>query len=185
MSEAKTEPVTDATTVAADPPATADGEGHTQRTVRPPSARAQRFAERTRRLQWLIGGAIILLGAATVLQTWGGHTPDQPTPQQPRPQLPITTHTVVYEVTGPTRSPEIRFVTDGTNATDKVEGVKLPWRKELKISVGPGPAIVQVMAANGQADAITCSVTVDGAVVNRNTAPGQYSNVSCSGVVRP
>jgi hypothetical protein len=42
------------------------------------------------------------------------------------------------------------------------------------------------MAANNEtADAISCSVSVDGNVVHQATAKGQGSQVSCSSAIRP
>ncbi|MBM7858331.1 MmpS family transport accessory protein [Lentzea nigeriaca] len=97
-----------------------------------------------------------------------------------------TTHTVVYEVTGPGgRAPEIRFAVEGTNTVEKAEAVSLPWRKELTIPAGPGLAVAQVMATNGQGESITCTITVDGHVVANNTAKGEYTTVSCSNMIAP
>jgi hypothetical protein len=97
-----------------------------------------------------------------------------------------TTHTVVYEVTGPGgRAPEIRFAVEGTNSIEKAEAVGLPWRKELTIPAGPGLAVAQVMATNGQGESISCTVTVDGHVVANNTAKGEYTTVSCSNMIAP
>lgn len=96
------------------------------------------------------------------------------------------THTIVYEITGPGgRSPEIRFATEGVNSTEKTEAVTLPWRRELTISSGPGLSVAQVMAANGQGESISCSITVDGHVVANNTAKGEYATVSCSNMITP
>ena len=97
-----------------------------------------------------------------------------------------STHTVVYEVTGPGgRSPEIRFAVEGANSTEKAEAVGLPWRKELTFSSGPGLSVAQVMATNGQGESISCTITVDGHVVANNTAKGEYTTVSCSNMITP
>ncbi|MET8760206.1 MmpS family transport accessory protein [Lentzea sp. NPDC004782] len=97
-----------------------------------------------------------------------------------------TTHTIVYEVTGPGgRAPEIRFAGEGTNSVEKAEAVGLPWRKELTIPAGPGLAVAQVMATNGQGESISCTITVDGHVVANNTAKGEYTTVSCSNMITP
>lgn len=96
------------------------------------------------------------------------------------------THTIVYEITGPGgKSPEIRFAVEGSNNTEKAEAVDLPWRKELTIPSGPGLSVAQVMAANGQGESISCTITVDGHVVANNTAKGEYATVSCSNMIAP
>ncbi len=130
-----------------------------------------------RRHTWRFGvaglAAAAVLAGATLWVTAGGD----------RALVP-STHTVVYEVTGPGgRSPEIRFTTDGMNKTEKAEAVGLPWRRELTIPAGPGLNVAQVMATNGQGDSITCTITVDGHVVSSNTAKGEYSTVSCSNMI--
>ncbi|WP_233823696.1 MmpS family transport accessory protein [Saccharothrix sp. S26] len=95
-------------------------------------------------------------------------------------------HVVVYEVTGPGgRSPEIRFTGEGVNSSEKVEAVDLPWRRELTIPAGPGLGVAQVMAANGQGESISCTITVDGHVVANNTADGEFTTVSCSNMITP
>ncbi|GDY33167.1 MmpS family transport accessory protein [Gandjariella thermophila] len=190
--DSETEPVADAAaavpattaTESAAPPesaGTANGTGGTAPPIRP----ARRLVDRTWWLPWLLGIAVLVAGVGVIVTTLGGSDAPRTPQEQLRRQLPITKHTVSYEVRGPSKSPEIRYVTDGTNNTEKVAGVPLPWRKEFTMTVGPGPAIVQVLAANGQSDAISCSVSIDGHVVNENTAPGQYATVSCSGVIQP
>lgn len=99
-----------------------------------------------------------------------------------------TTHTVVYEVKGTGtggKSPQIAFRTNGVNTDQRVENAPLPWRKKVTITAGPGAAVAQVMAAGGDADSVTCSVRVDGDVVDSRTSKGRFSNVSCSGVIQP
>ncbi|MFS8103288.1 MmpS family protein [Lentzea alba] len=124
----------------------------------------------------LAGLAAVVLVVATAAWVVVGRDPD------PAPR----THTVVYEITGPGgRSPEIRFATEGVNSTEKAEAVDLPWRKELTISSGPGLSVAQVMAANGQGESISCTITVDGHVVANNTAKGEHATVSCSNMITP
>ncbi|MFC3898281.1 MmpS family transport accessory protein [Lentzea rhizosphaerae] len=130
-----------------------------------------------RRARWAaaagLAAAVVLAVAALNL------TGDDPAP------VP-TTHTVVYEVTGPGgRAPEIRFAVEGTNTVEKAEAVGLPWRKELTIPARPGLAVAQVMATNGQGESISCTITVDGHVVANNTAKGEYTTVSCSNMIAP
>lgn len=139
-----------------------------------------RIAQQTWWLPWLIGAAVVPVGAATVLQTL---STDQPLGRTSF-ELPRSAHRVVYEVTGPGSAPEIRYVTDGVNRTETVREVPLPWRVELDLEVGPALGVVQVMAASA-AGPITCTVSVDGAVVHTANAPDGWTSVSCSSVIRP
>jgi hypothetical protein len=153
----------------------------------PPKSRGKLFADKTWWLPWAIGAAVLIVGAAIIVNPFGGDDAP-PQPQTPgdklKAQLQTQQHTVIYDVRGTGKSPEIRYVSDGQNATEKVEKVDLPWHKEFSITVGPGPSIVQVMASNGGTpDGVACTVTVDGVAVNKNESPGQFSSVSCSGVV--
>ncbi|MFE0325199.1 MmpS family transport accessory protein [Streptomyces sp. NPDC058960] len=141
---------------------------------------------RRRWVPWLLGVTALAVTGAVVaaVSTAGART--SPTAQdQRRNPLAPTRHRVVYEVTGEGgKSPEITYATDGVNTTGKVDGVTLPWRKELDVTVGPGAAVAQVMAFNGQSSSISCSVSVDGHVVTERTAPGKYSSVSCSTIIK-
>ncbi|MGW4211624.1 MmpS family transport accessory protein [Lentzea sp. NPDC004789] len=137
----------------------------------PPTGRGHR------RAWW--AAAAGLTAAAIAAATVFGLTDNDPAP------VP-TTHTVVYEITGPGgRAPEIRFGVEGTNNVEKAEAVGLPWRKELTIPAGPGLTVAQVMATNGQGESISCTITVDGHVVANNTAKGEYTTVSCSNMITP
>jgi hypothetical protein len=130
------------------------------------------------RARWVLAvGAVVVAGGGIVLAT---------TDQEEPARSPVASHKIVYEVTGPGgKSPEIRFMTDGMSTIETVETVDLPWRKELEVTTGPGLGIAQVMAANGQAESITCTVTVDGRLVASNTAKGEYASVSCSNMITP
>ena len=155
--------------------------------VRPPESKARKVAERTWWLPWVLGAAVVLAAVLVLTGAVGGSN-DQTPEQRMRDKqavLPASTHTVVYEITGTGKSPEIRYVADGAGATEKVEKVDLPWHKELHMTVGPGVGVVQILAANSDTDSISCTVTVDGQVVSQGVAPGAYSTVSCSAVVRP
>lgn len=162
-------------------------EGAEKKPARPPESKARKVAERTWWLPWLLGAAVLLVVVLFITGAFGG-SKNQTTEQQmqnKKAALPSSTHTVVYEITGSGKSPEIRYVVDGAATSEKVEKVDLPWRKELHITVGPNVGVAQILAANADADSISCTVTVDGQVVSQGVAPGQYSTVSCSAVVRP
>jgi hypothetical protein len=147
-----------------------------------PVGTAKRLAERTWWLPWVLGAAVVAAGISTLAPLL---VADEDT--VPDIRLPTTTYTVVYEITGAGTSPEIRYVVDGVDTTEKVETVDLPWRKEFSVTVGPGVGIVQIAAANnGESDVpIACSVSVDGQIIRQQTAPDALSTVSCSGAVYP
>lgn len=147
--------------------------------VQPPRSRSRWLAERSWWVPWLLGAAVVAVGAATLIPLVTG-SPD------PTTRLPSGTHKVVYEVDGTGDAPEIRYLVDGVAASETVNKVNLPWRKELTITVGPGPGIAQILANNGEyGDQISCVVSVDGVVLNKNTAPGKRSTVGCSAMIRP
>ncbi|SDJ27755.1 membrane protein [Actinokineospora alba] len=154
-------------------------------TVSPPPTKSRKLAEKTWWLPWLLGVAALFVAVLVLTGAFDGEPEPEEQIRDRQAVLPKSTHTVVYEVNGVGKSPEIRYVVDGTAQTEKVEGVDLPWRKEVQITVGPGIGIAQLLAANADADSISCSVSVDGQVVNQGVAPGQYSNVACSAVIRP
>jgi hypothetical protein len=149
-----------------------------------PAVTARSVAERTWWLPWLLGAAVVVIGVAIVIQVFGDAEPS--VQDQRRQALPHSTHTVVYEVTGAGKSPEIRFVSDGSSGTDRVVGADMPWRKELSVTVGPTVGVVQVLAGNsGLSDSISCSIRVDGQLVNQQTTKGEFSSVSCSAPINP
>lgn len=151
----------------------------------PPTVdRARWLLARTRWVPWVLGAVVLVISAFVVASFTKDDTP-QGTPTDLA--LPRSTHTVVYEVTGTGKSPEIRFVSDGVATTNIVDGARLPWREKVEVEVGPGPGIAQIMAANTGRDpnGISCSISIDGTVVHKTTSRGVFSGVSCSAVIRP
>lgn len=151
--------------------------------VGPPGSAAYRFVRRTWWMPWLIGAAVVTVGTVTAVEIFSG-----PGTQAgwSSVHLPHSTHHVVYEVTGAGQSPEIKYVVDGVNGTETVDNADLPWRKEVTIDVGPGLGVVQVEAENNDGNTpIACSVRLDGNIVHQQSAPGGWSSVSCSSVIRP
>jgi hypothetical protein len=139
------------------------------------------LAKRSWWFPWLLGAAVLAVGGATLVPLIDGSGDSSPPSR-----LPASTHTVLYEVTGSGASPEIRYVTDGVAASDAVDNVNLPWRKQLTVTVGPGLGIAQLVASNNNtADSISCSVAVDGVLVYHASAPRPASTVGCSAVIRP
>lgn len=165
--------------------ATEEESGKSDSPVNPPPTKSRKLAEKTWWLPWLLGVAALFVAVLVLTGAFDGDPKPEEQIRDRQAALPTSTHTVVYEVNGVGKSPEIRYVADGSAQTEKVEGVDLPWRKEVRITVGPGIGIAQLLAANADADSISCSVSVDGQVVNQGVAPGQYSNVACSAVIRP
>jgi hypothetical protein len=148
-----------------------------------PRKTAVRVARGTWWLPWVLGSAAFAFAAVLAVEFFGGS--DKPAGWD-QVKLPTSEHRVVYSVTGAGKSPEIKYVVDGVNGTETVVNGDLPWRKELTVKVGPGLGVVQVMAANNEtAEAISCSVSVDGNVVHQATSKGQGSQVSCSSAIRP
>lgn len=160
----------------------------TSRTLDRPSAGpaltpARRWATRSWWLPWVLAAAVIAVTAVMVVQFTGGSS--GPTGWNDV-HLPTSRHHVTYEVTGQGKSPELKYVIDGINGTETVNNADLPWHKEFDLEVGPGLGVVQVMATNnGDADTISCAVSVDGNVVHKATAKGQWASVACSSVIRP
>jgi hypothetical protein len=148
-----------------------------------PIASVARLAQRTWWMPWVLGAAVVAVGAVTAIQVFDS----SPAPTGwSQVQLPSSTHDVVYEVTGKGKAPEIKYVIDGVNGSETVTNADLPWRKEFRLKVGPGLGVVQVAAANSnQAEGISCSVRVDGNILHQATGPGEGSTVSCSSVIRP
>lgn len=163
-----------------------EGAGGTATMVRPPATKARKVAERTWWLPWLLGAAAVVVGALVFTDAfgWGDPTPEERMEER-KAGLPVSTHKVVYEVNGVGKSPEIRYVVDGIATNETVEGADLPWRKEIDVTVGPGVGIAQLLAANSEADSISCTVSVDGQVVSQGVVPGANSNVACSAVIQP
>jgi MmpS family membrane protein len=140
---------------------------------------------RARWFLWSLGALLLAAAGAIVVVAVGGH--DDPSPEkQARQALQPTRHTVVYQVTSPgSRSALITYRADGVNNDKSVDNAKLPWKKEVAITAGPGAAVAQVMAAGGETGSVSCSILVDGRIVDRQTASGQFTDVSCSSVVQP
>lgn len=141
---------------------------------------------RPRWLAWSLGAVALLLGVLALRGTADDPETSGSPDRQGRTHLGSIPHTVVYEVTAPKgRSPRISFRSDGINTTELVENARLPWRKKLTLTAGPAPAVAQVMATGGDSDNISCSVRVDGELVDSRTAKGPFTSVSCSGTIQP
>lgn len=141
---------------------------------------------RSRWFLWSLGALLLATvgGAVTIAVAGGPETPSRE--ELARQALTPKRHTVVYEVkSAGAKSERITYLTSGVNAGKSVENVKLPWRKTVTLTAGPGAAVAQVMAAGGQSGSISCSVRIDGKTVDKQTAKGAFTNVSCSSVIQP
>lgn len=140
---------------------------------------------RPRWFLWSLGVLLIAIAGGAVIAVAGG--PEGPSPEErARQALQPTRHTVIYQVTSPDKtSGLITYRADGVNNDKSVDNAKLPWKKKVTITAGPGAAVAQVMAAGGKAGSVSCSIRVDGRIVVRQTAKGQFTDVSCSSVVQP
>ncbi|WNZ10817.1 MmpS family transport accessory protein [Streptomyces sp. 11x1] len=145
-----------------------------------------RDGHRARWFLWSLGVLLLATaGVATVLAAAGD--PGEPSlEERARQALQPTRHTVVYQVTSPgSTSALITYRANGINNDKSVDNAKLPWKEEVTITAGPGAAVAQVMAAGGKAGSVSCSIRIDGRVVDKRTAKGQFTDVSCSSVVQP
>ncbi|WP_328399395.1 MmpS family protein [Streptomyces sp. NBC_00390] len=145
-----------------------------------------RDAHRTRWFLWSLGALLLATaGGAAVIAAVGG--PEDPSPEErARQALQPARHTVTYQVTSPgSTSALITYRADGVNNDKSVDNAKLPWKKQIAITAGPGAAVAQVMATGGKAGSVSCSIRIDGRIVDRQTAKGQFTDVSCSSVVQP
>jgi hypothetical protein len=140
---------------------------------------------RTRWFLWSLGALLLATAGGIVIVAVGDFEDPSPA-EQARQALQPTRHTVIYQVTSPgSTSTLITYRADGVNNDKSVDNAKLPWKKEVVITAGPGAAVAQVMAAGGKAGAVSCSIRVDGRIVDTRTAKGQFTDVSCSSVVQP
>jgi hypothetical protein len=87
---------------------------------------------------------------------------------------------IVYEITGDATNVDVTYsVFSDENMSTKDETVAtLPWTKEVKAKgyVKEGQLIVTTGEAGGS---VTCKVTVDGKVVDTQTATGQFELATC------
>ncbi|MGX6748188.1 MmpS family transport accessory protein [Streptomyces xantholiticus] len=144
-----------------------------------------RDGHRVRWFLWSLGALLLTTAGGAVIAAAGG--PEEPSPEErARQALQPTRHTVIYQVTSPgSTSALITYRANGINNDKSVDNVKLPWKEEVTITAGPGAAVAQVMAVGGKAGSVSCSIRIDGRVVDRQTAKGQFTDVSCSSVVQP
>lgn len=90
---------------------------------------------------------------------------------------------IVYEVTGDAPNVDVTYsVFTEQNPTTKDEKVAtLPWKKEVKTKglIKEGQVIVTTGDAGGT---VTCKISVDGKVVETNTATGPFEMATCDSI---
>jgi len=102
-----------------------------------------------------------------------------PRHSQPAPP-PVTSAHVRYELLGPPLAGFVAFSSAHPGQVEPASPVQLPWRTEFDASQGFIPTITAQNAGNG---AISCRITVDGAVVSDVTSDGEYGVATCTGNV--
>lgn len=96
------------------------------------------------------------------------------------PVTPVSTlHAVAYDITGSAGSMSITATSP--TGTEQASGRALPAQLTYQMESG---AFIYVSAQNeGEAGAITCTITVDGQVVSTNRSEGAYTIATCKGRV--
>ncbi|MGE2690820.1 MmpS family transport accessory protein [Mycolicibacterium pulveris] len=90
-------------------------------------------------------------------------------PRTTTPPSPGVTETVVYDVTGTGRAINITYVDSGGLLQTEFN-VLLPWSKQVELSEpAEGSASISIINVGRE---VSCSITVDGAVVQRRTGAG-------------
>lgn len=90
-------------------------------------------------------------------------------------------HKVVYTVAGAGKATDITYSTDGGSGTAQDSDAKLPWKKELTTK---GLFSIYTLSATNGFEAkgsITCTITVDGKVLQTVTSKGAGATAMCSG----
>jgi hypothetical protein len=103
----------------------------------------------------------------------GGH-PASPVP------VPVTNAHVRYEIDGPAWAGFVTFTSARPGLAVPETPIQLPWRTEFDVSRGFIPTITAQNAGGG---AISCRISVNGAVVSDVTSDGTYGVATCTGNV--
>lgn len=91
------------------------------------------------------------------------------------------TSTVIYDVTGDSPTADVLYTTTtaGDIQTGEEKPTTLPWHKEAKATgvVRGGGMTVSTGEGGGS---VTCTLTIDGKVISKNTATGAFTSASCN-----
>lgn len=143
--------------------------------------------------------AIFLFGVATdrgTVVTLGPSAPATPVPTatrsaaatgEPTPDSLATgpsTGTggsVVYSLTGSGSARNITYISlaSGGAGTDQLATATLPWSKQ--VALGRSTAILSLVAQTSGSGSLTCTIAVNGTVIQTNTVSGANAVVACSG----
>jgi hypothetical protein len=100
-------------------------------------------------------------------------------PASPVP-VPIANAHVRYEIDGPAWAGFVTFTTARPGLAVPETPIQLPWRTEFDASPGFIPTITAQNAGDG---AISCRISVNGAVVSDVTSDGTHGVATCTGNV--
>jgi hypothetical protein len=94
--------------------------------------------------------------------------------------VPIANAHVRYEIDGPAWAGFVTFTTARHGLAVRETPIQLPWRTEFDASQGFIPTITAQNAGDG---AISCRISVNGAVVSDVTSDGTHGVATCTGNV--
>jgi len=84
-------------------------------------------------------------------------------------------HTVTIKIEGDSTDANLSYTTDG--GSEEVANPTLPFSKEFTVK---GSTFGSATVTNGQTGStVTCTVSVDGKQVSKNTSSGEYASASC------
>jgi hypothetical protein len=91
-----------------------------------------------------------------------------------------TVHTATYSVTG-NGVADINYdsLTNGNVGSSSANGSTLPWAKTVR-----GSGLITIFSVDAiltSGTTVTCTITVDGKVVESHSSTGQFASVSCVG----
>lgn len=98
-----------------------------------------------------------------------------------------TTHTVVYAVTGTGRASAIAYytVSGGQSGQSTLTDRALPWSKTVTVrgTLTTASSVLTVIGQHAGSGSISCTITLDGKVVAKQTGEGKGSTAQC--IYRP
>jgi hypothetical protein len=114
----------------------------------------------------LLLAGLLLLGAC------------DPSTLGPSDQGDDETYTVTYEVSG-AESADVTYENENAD-TSQEAGISLPWTYSFD---APEGSFVYISAQNNGGGTITCSISVDGGVVESNDSSGEFAICTASGAL--
>lgn len=122
---------------------------------------------------WAIGLALFAVFVVIAAVVTHGGAPNYPSA--------TTTHTVVYQLTttGPATSADVTYKTP--TGIEQQQDVDVPFDGVTLPNVASGEFLSISGQLKGDAQDITCTITVDGLVVAKNTSSGEFAIATCDG----